>query len=612
MDNSTDAVIESTDIVSLISKYVPLEKHGKEYRGVCPFHNEKTPSFMVSPEKKIFKCFGCGTGGNAVNFLMKYHNIQYKDALAKIYEFNGLEFKYSTTETKVDSKKKYYDIMRSAIEFYQKNLEFSEEGIIAKEYLHKRGLDDDLIKEFKIGLAPKVGNTLYSVLTELGYLELDIYDVGLIDKNDRGYYDLFSNRIMFPIFDDNENPVAFSSRIYREDIKKSDSKYINSRENVIFKKGELTFNLNKAIPYINKRKRVILHEGQMDVLASYRAGLGEAICTLGTALTESQIKLISKRTKNVVICYDGDQAGIHASLRAIDMFINNGFNVHLCLLPNKMDPDEYIKKFGIDGYTDYFENNIIDPLQYKFETAFIDRNLDDLEMLNEVKNIVFGNILNEKSAILREDYIKKLAQRLNSSYEAVYKDFVLYDQTHATNQGYVIKKPIETRLPGDDKPIPKQINRTIWNDICEPTLIFLAIQNKGLALKIDKEISEFVDGFSKTGQKLWMKLINDYYVNFENFDQGLFAKMLDPKDDGQLFLAVGEYFNKNLANNTNIYNEREIDKCMNKLKIVALKNRVKTSKALLAGDLDNKAKTKLVQQIVNCNKQIETLRKKLK
>ena len=503
--------------------------------------------------------------------------------------------------------------MHSAVEFYQKNLEFSEEGIIAKEYLHKRGLDDNLIKEFRIGLAPNIGNTLYSVLTDLGFLELDMYDAGLVDKNANGYYDLFSNRIMYPIFDDNDNAVGFSARIYREeDIKKNAPKYLNSRENVIFKKGELTFNLNKAKPQINKRKRIILHEGQMDVVASYRAGLSEAICTLGTALTEQQIKLISKYSKNVVICYDGDQAGIHASLRAIDMFLNNGFNVHLCLLPNKMDPDEYIKKFGIEGYVDYFENNIIDPLQYKFETAFIDRNLEDLEMLNEVKNIVFGNIVNEKSAILREDYIKKLAQRLNSSYEAVYKDFVLYDQTHATSQGYVIRKPIDVKLSVTNVIEAKPINKAIWNDICEPTLIFLAIQNKSLALKIDKEIAEYVDGFSKTGQKLWMKLINDYYVNFENFDQGLFAKMLDPKDDGQLFLAVGEYFNKNLANNSNIYNEREIDKCMNKLKIVALKSRVKTSKALLSGDLDSQAKTKLVLQIVNCNKQIETLRKKLK
>ena len=157
--SSQDDVIESTDIVSLISKYVPLEKQGKDFKGVCPFHNEKTPSFMVSPEKKIFKCFGCGASGNAVGFLMKYHNIPYQEAIKELYQFNGLEYKIKTN-SKTDHLKKYYEIMSKAVEFYQKNLEFSEDGRRAKDYLIKRGLDENLIKEFKIGLAPQIGDIL--------------------------------------------------------------------------------------------------------------------------------------------------------------------------------------------------------------------------------------------------------------------------------------------------------------------------------------------------------------------------------------------------------------------------------------------------------------------
>ncbi len=608
MASTPNEVIESTDIVSLISKYVPLEKQGKDYKGVCPFHNEKTPSFMVSPEKKIFKCFGCGASGNALGFLMKYHNIPYADAIKELYQFNGLEYKFQ--QTKTDSKKKYYDIMNKAIEFYQRNLELSEEGRIAKEYLLKRGIDDSIINEFKIGLAPKIGNTLYSVLKEIGFLELDISDVGLIDKNDNGYYDIFSNRIMFPIFDEYDNPIAFSARIYREEDKaKGQPKYLNSRESIIFKKGETIFNLNKAKIEINRKKRVVLHEGQMDVIASYRAGNKEAICTLGTALTVDQVKLLSKYTNHAIICYDGDSAGIHASLRAIDMFKNNGFVVHLCLLPRGMDPDEYIKKFGNEGYLDFFENNIIDPLQYKFETAFIGRDLEDLEGLNEVKNIIFSTILSEPSAIIREDYLKRLSERLKSSYDAVNRDFIAFEQTHATNQGYsIVNNPINNTKE-EVIETARPLKKVLWNNICEPDLIFLGLQGKDLALRIDNEIGNFIDGFSPTGQKLWMRLVNDYYANYDEFNEGYFVKLLNPNDEGKLYLDIGAYKRKNYTEN--MMEESEIEKCVTKLKIISIQGRIKQTQKQISTTLDSKTKLKLVASVETLKRQEANLKAKL-
>ncbi len=611
MVSSQDDVIESTDIVSLISKYVPLEKQGKDFKGVCPFHNEKTPSFMVSPEKKIFKCFGCGASGNAVGFLMKYHNIPYQEAIKELYQFNGLEYKIRTN-SKTDHLKKYYEIMSKAVEFYQKNLEFSEDGRRAKDYLIKRGLDENLIKEFKIGLAPQIGDILYSVLKKLGFMELDIADVGLIDKNDNGYYDIFSNRIMFPIFDEYDNPVAFSGRIYRdEDKAKGQPKYLNSRETVIFKKGETIFNLNKAKIEINRKKRIVLHEGQMDVLASYRAGIKEAVCTLGTALTNDQIKIMAKYTNHAIICYDGDSAGVHASLRAIDMFKNNGFVVHLCLLPKGMDPDEYIKNYGQDGYLDYFDNNIIDPLQYKFDTAFIGRDLNDLEGLNEVKNIIFSNVLGESSAILREDYIKKLATKLGSSYEAVMKDFIAFEQTHAINQGYNIVKPSNVKKEEfREDIIPQNVKHKIWKDICEPDLIFLGLQGKDIALRIDKEIGNFMDGFSPAGQKLWMKLVNEYYVTYDEFIEGYFVKLLNSEDEGKLYLDIGAYKRKNWTEN--MMNDEEIEKCVTKLMIVSIKGKMSQTRAMMNSAIDAKQKLLLAQRMQSYKKQEHSLETKLK
>ena len=263
---------DATDIVKLVSNYVKLEKVGKNYKGLCPFHGEDTPSFVVSPEKNVAHCFGCGGGGSPIKFLEQIENIDFLTALEKLAKFNGIPFEAHSRPKANEQLTKYYKIMQIAVNFYKKNFDSTEEGQKAREYLKARGLDDQTIEDFKIGLSPKPGDTLYQVLKDSNVLELDMSDVGVVDKSNDRYYDLFSNRIMFPIYNEDGNPIGFSARIYNSKDK-NNPKYINSRETILYKKANVIFNLQNAKGNIMRNKRIILHEGQMDVIAAYRSGL---------------------------------------------------------------------------------------------------------------------------------------------------------------------------------------------------------------------------------------------------------------------------------------------------------------------------------------------------
>ncbi len=382
-------LIEQTDIVSLVSKYVKLEKQGKNYKGCCPFHNEKTPSFVVSPDKKMFNCFGCHTGGNALKFIEKIENVEFPESLRLLCEFNGVKY---DSNRRVDPNEKLYKLMDTAKQFYNKFLLNDTSASNALNYLKSRGITDEVINDFEIGLAPANYDTIYQVLTEMDYLEYDISECGLIDMGENSkYHDLFVNRIMFPIKDERNNVLGFSARKYDNDDPKQ-PKYINSRDTKIYRKGNVLFNLNLAHKDITKKKRVILHEGQMDVIASYKSGLKEAICSLGTAIGDNQIRLLSKYTKNVIIAFDGDKAGVDSSKKAINLFKKNGFDIHLVLFPNGCDPDEFVSKYGSEKYVEYFENNILDETEYLYRVTLLNQNIEDKNVLGKVKKDIFNLI----------------------------------------------------------------------------------------------------------------------------------------------------------------------------------------------------------------------------
>ena len=552
-------IIDATDIVQLVSSYnIKLDKQGKNYKGLCPFHHEDTPSFLVSPEKKIAHCFGCGGGGDPVKFIMQIENISFPEAIQKLAEFNGMEYK-SNFKKKEDPNKKYYEIMNVAINFYKANYEKTAFGKEAREYLINRGLTDEVINDFNIGLAPKQTDTLYKVLKESNFLELDMIDSGLINSDDKSYHDFFVNRIMFPIYNENGNPIGFSARIFNS-TDKNQPKYVNSRESMIYHKGDVLFNIQNAKGEIMKKKRVILHEGQMDVIASYKSDLKEAICTMGTALTITQARLLSKYANNAIICYDGDNAGIKASKKAINIFKQVGFNVRLVLLPNGMDPDEYVLKYGIDKYKEYFESHIIDALEYQYATTLLNKNLNDNIVFKDVCNEIFNLLINEKSESIKETYLKRLAIDTNMTLDSIHMDFDSYRNQMSPNivDDYGFDEPLNDNYDTIITPI-----KEIWNSTAELRLFIYAKNSKGNAVYIDQTLGEAIYGFKPKTQNLWFKLVNEYYANFEKFEEGKFIKMLTNQEDVNYYTLMMEAVSKN---HIEPYNQEDMIKCIDKVK----------------------------------------------
>lgn len=613
--DEAEKIINATDIVALVSKYVKLEKQGKNYKGLCPFHNEDTPSFVVSPEKNICHCFGCTGGGNPVNFLMQIENIDFAEAIRRLAEFNGIEYHGKGKEKKTDPNQKYYKIMEVAKEFYQANLEGSNEGVNAKKYLIDRGLSEADIKEFGIGLSPEIGDSLYQVLKESDFLELDIADVSLVDKNLSGYHDIFAERIMFPICDMEGRTIAFSARIYNTKDK-NQPKYINSRESKIFHKGETLYNFHLAKPYMLKKKRVILHEGQMDVIATYRAGLKEVVCTMGVGINDYLVKSLKKFASSVVICYDGDKAGIEASRKAINLFRNNGFQIHLVLMEGAKDPDEYVCKYGKEAYIEFFESHLMDPNQYLFETSIRGKNLNDSNIQNQVKDEIFALIQSMQSNTEIEDYLKKFANVLNTSLEALKLDFETYRGNHAVMKAV----DIYPNAPQYDVPPefiyenyppevtePKVVNKKSWNSQCEIRLFRYARSNKDLALEIDSRIASCLNALSVNSQRLWIKLIDEFYINFDTFDEGVFIKMLSDED-------VTYYVDmlEALRGDSSPYNEEDMNLCIEKLKQIGIDQDQKMIQQRIISSTDITEQSRLIDEKFRKKRTKETLKNRRK
>ena len=345
-----------TDIVEVVSRYVNLTKTGKNYIGVCPFHDDHSPSMSVSPEKQIYTCFSCGASGNVFTFVSDFEKISFSEAVKLLGEKVGINV---SNDIKVNTKRdEYFDIYDLASKFYQNSLN-SSLGKNAIEYLENRHLDKETIKKFGIGLSiQKVSLTKY--LTNKKYSLDKLIDIGL--TNDNGN-DIFVSRIMFPIWGLSGNVVAFSGRIYNT---KDNSKYINTKETDNFKKGKILYNYHIAKEYLKKNDTVIIMEGQMDVIRASTVGINNCIATMGTALTKDHKMVLKNMAKNIILCFDGDAAGEKATLSAIELLEDTGVNIKIVRLPNNMDPDEYILKEGKDSFL-YQIKSAMTLIDYKME-----------------------------------------------------------------------------------------------------------------------------------------------------------------------------------------------------------------------------------------------------
>ncbi len=579
-----DKVIESTDMVELVSPYVKLSKQGKNLKGLCPFHNEDTPSFVVSQEKHIAHCFGCGKGGNPINFLMEIKAISFNEALNELASKNGIKL---TNEYKPSNKpdySKHYEMMKVAAKFYHKNLIMTESGKKALQYLYNRGIDDNIIEEFQIGLAPSNLDSLYKVLKDANYLEINMIDLGLVDKNDKGYHDIFIRRITFPITDEQSNIIGFSARIF-DNPDKNQPKYINTRDTFLYHKGNILYHLDKAKTEILRKKRFILNEGQMDVIAMNTSGLKESICTMGTALTLEQAYVLKRFANNAIICYDGDKAGINASKKAIQIFKKAGINTKLVLLPDGMDPDEYINKFGKDAFINYFETHLLDEFEYNFETAFLNVDLNDSMVLETVKNNVFNQINQMTSQTSKEKYLSLLAKKTGCSLQAILNDYsgssnIIYDDI-------IDEEPL----------ILSSINEKKCNDY-ELRLFLYARHDKTTALNIDKKIENYIDAFSSINREIWIQLVNNYYQMYDDFDDQKFCSILSIEQQNAYFSNLDL-----IRTSSEPYNEEDLECIINKMKEVHYKVvNINLSKAINESNNLEIKKTKLAEKFRNKKK----------
>ena len=444
-EEKINEILHKTDIIDIIGEKVTLQKQGKSYFGLCPFHSEKTPSFSVEPERKIYNCFSCGEKGNAITFLQKTANLSFIEAIEDLAHRANVEIDVADLK-KEDPNKRLYEINNDAYQFYKLYLSNTKQGQVAIDYLHQRGLTDEIISEFDLGLAPNDFDLLIKTLTNKGVLISDLHDLGLAKQSKaETFYDLFRDRIIIPIKDEKGNIVAFSGRTYL-DKDSEQAKYINSPQTKIFTKSNVLYNLDNAINHIKQNNRIVLFEGYMDVIAAYRADIKESVASMGTSLTREQVKLMKKYTNNIVICYDGDPAGIEATQRAINLFQNEGMQIQIVLLPEKMDPDDYILKYGTQRLNQYINHEWIDHIEFNYRKSNMDIDFTKMLDIERFKKTVFDLIKNTSHTII-ESYIKRLAQDINISEESIQQDFQQYTKRNIVN---IASKP-RKKLAIDNK-----------------------------------------------------------------------------------------------------------------------------------------------------------------
>lgn len=412
-DNVLDEIRDRADIVDLIGEYVDLKRSGSNYMGLCPFHSEKTPSFSVSPSKSIFKCFGCGVGGDVITFVMKRENLSFPEAvefLADKYNVRLEVYKDENKEAR-EKRNRLYEINREAGLHFLKNFEASQKTQL---YLKNRMLSDKTIRSYGIGYSTDSWTDLYDHLTKMGYREDELLELNLISKSKNGnYIDRFRDRVMFPIINRNNRIIGFGARAFGDEK----PKYLNSRETPIFHKGSNVFNIN-IISRESTRERIILVEGYMDVISLYNSGINYSVASLGTSLTIDQANIIKKMAKDIYICYDSDSAGINATSRAIDIFLQASVKPKIIELEGGLDPDDFIKKYGVEG----FENKIksaISYIEFKIKKLKENFNLEDSEGLSNF-TIESAKILSSiKNPIERDIFVKDFSRKYNISYTAI-------------------------------------------------------------------------------------------------------------------------------------------------------------------------------------------------
>ncbi|MBP3908366.1 MAG: DNA primase [Turicibacter sp.] len=513
-----DEVVEKSDIVDVISDYVQLSKAGKNYKGLCPFHGENTPSFVVSPDKGIYKCFGCGEGGNVVSFVSSLEAISYPQAILKLAKRAGIETNIvlPSDELIQDAKfKNEFDILEFSKGFYHYYLNHTKEGKVALAYLHDRGMSDETIAKFGIGLAPSYSDALVKTLANNRY-SLDVaMKLGLLNEHNGQYYDRFKSRIMFPIFDKIGHVVGFSGRVFLEGDTHL-GKYVNSPESPIFQKGKLIYHLNDAKLAIRRHNRVLLFEGFLDVISAVEAGFVESVATMGTALTEDHSRELRRLTDQIILCFDGDKAGLAAANKAIPILMAQNFSVSVVEIPNKMDPDEFIKTHGKEAFSKLIDQ-AIPAVDYQYRYIKRQFNLEFVSHREQFKRQIYHFAYTLQSHTLQELILKKLAYDISIGEQSILQEF-------NSSKSQVYKNANINNNKNENLQIHSRQVRDTKYERSEKMLIHYMLKERRVALQVEKELNGYLNDPTRRNIVLY---ILDYYTTHETMNLQYFLNWID-------------------------------------------------------------------------------------
>lgn len=551
MSDDVSRVKDSINIVDVIGEFVELKKAGKNYKGLCPFHKEKTPSFVVSEERGTFMCFGCHETGDVFSFLMKRDNMSFPEALEYLADKAGitLENTRQNRQKKIDFEK-YYKINEDARKFFYQNLLTYKP---ARDYLRNRKINDYTINEFSLGYGPDSWDMLTNHMVRIGHKLEDLVELGLVARSQNGrYYDVYRNRLIFPIFNIRDRIIGFGGRTLANDR----AKYINSPESEIYHKGSQLYGLN-LIHKENNRDKIILVEGYMDVIGLRQSGFKNTVAALGTALTDQQVKLASRYAKEIYLSYDSDSAGTKASLRAIENFTENGIFPKVVTLDEGLDPDDYIKQYGSEAYEKKLKeaDNHID-----FQLNLITKNIDvedPSKMTRAIESI--SEIINPiKSEVVKDEYIEKVSKKLGINPMSLANDLGKF-----TIKPQVVVSP---RVVKDTKTLPQ-------------TMI--------LALKFSIKSKEYYEGLKSYIKKLDLyelgyiyKYIQDHYDKNQELSLEEMADELNFTENRYKLLKFD-----NIENEAQAYNELLFR--IKRLDLEEERDKLKSTISMLASIIDS-------------------------
>ncbi len=425
IDRATiERILDAAQIVDVVQEFVPLKKRGVNYLGLCPFHNEKTPSFTVSPSKEIFKCFGCGKVGNSVNFVMEHEHLTYPEALkylAKKYHIEVIEKELTQEELDKQNERESLLVVSSyASRQFAENLFHADEGIsIGLTYFKERGFRQDTLKKFEVGYSFEKRDAFSKKALEDGYKQDFLVKTGLSIQHEDRIFDRFAGRVMFPIHSLSGQVLGFGGRVLKTDAKTA--KYLNSPESEIYHKSKILYGIYQARKSISQEDRCYLVEGYTDVMSLHEANVENVVASSGTSLTQEQVRLIKRFTQNITILYDGDAAGIKASIRGIDLVLEEGMNVKIVLIPDNEDPDSYSKKLSNEEFLKFLKDNETDFIRFKTQLLLSEANNDPVKRADLIRDVV-KSIAVIPEAITRTVYIKECSIVLEVSEPIIYHE----------------------------------------------------------------------------------------------------------------------------------------------------------------------------------------------